>query len=267
VTVVAAFYPLAYVAAQVGGPDVTVVNLTKPGAEPHDLELTPGEVAGVGAGQVVVYLKGFQPAVDEAIATQARDKAMDVGPAASLRPAPGGGTTGATDPHFWLDPMRQAAVGDAVAARLGEVDPIRRATYLQRAQAFRALMGDLNAQYTTGLASCASRVLVTSHTAFTYLATAYGFTQVGISGLSPDAEPTPAALAALADQVRASKVTTVYTETLVSPALAQTVATEAGVAVAVLDPIEGLTGASAGKDYREVMQSNLTVLRRGQQCR
>ena len=66
--------------------------------------------------------------------------------------------------------------------------------------------------------------------------------------------------------MREHGVTTVYSETLVDPALAETLARETGAAVAVLDPLEGLTDASAGADYLEVMRGNLRVLERGQGC-
>jgi zinc transport system substrate-binding protein len=108
--------------------------------------------------------------------------------------------------------------------------------------------------------------LVTSHEAFGYLAERYGMTQVGITGLSPDTEPQPADLARVTDFVREHKVRTIYYETLVSPAIARTVAAETGASTAVLDPIEGLTKDSDGGDYLAVMRSNLQHLREGQPC-
>jgi zinc transport system substrate-binding protein len=117
-----------------------------------------------------------------------------------------------------------------------------------------------------GLANCASDLLVTSHDAFGYLAARYGLEVVGISGLSPSQEPDPAQLAEISTLVRERGVTTVYTETLVDPAVAETVAEEAGVRTAVLDPLEGLTDDSAGADYLSVMRADLATLREGQGC-
>jgi zinc transport system substrate-binding protein len=125
---------------------------------------------------------------------------------------------------------------------------------------------ELDAAYATGLAHCASTDLVTSHAAFGYLAERYGLTQRGITGLRPEDEPSPGALAEIADFVRAHHVRTVYSETLVSPAVAKTLARETGVRTAVLDPIEGLDGASGGADYLAVMRTNLATLREGQVC-
>jgi zinc transport system substrate-binding protein len=281
--VVAAFYPLQYAVQQIGGEHVTVQALTKPGAEPHDLELSPRQVARVAQADVVVFESHFQPAVDAAVAEQARKTALDVSPAARLDLAAveagpdhsvaSGDLTaaaqavhGARDPHFWLDPMRYADVGDAIAARLAERDPANATAYRANATAFRASMTALDGEFRTGLASCAVHELVTSHAAFGYLAQSYGFHQESITGLTPDAEPSPAAMAELTRHIRETGASTVYAETLVSEDVARTLARETGARLAVLDPIEGITSASAGRDYPSVMRANLQVLRAGQEC-
>ncbi len=280
-TVVAGFYPLEWAAQRVGGDRLDVSSLTPPGAEAHDLELAPQDVATVAEADLLVYLRGFQPALDEVATTEAADTAWDAGQVADLSPAaeePGheGETAeehgehaeegGALDPHFWLDPVRLATVGDALAERLAQADPKGAAAYEQNAAALRAHLEALDAEMQAGLGSCAVDTLVTGHDAFGYLADRYGLEVVGISGLSPSEEPEPAQLAEITALVRERGVTTVYTETLVDPAVAETVAREAGVRTAVLDPIEGLTDESAGSDYLEVMRANLATLREGQSC-
>ena len=285
-TVVAGFYPLEWAAQRVGGDRVDVSSLTPPGAEAHDLELAPQDVAAVTEADLLVYLEGFQPALDEAAQNEAADTAWDAGRAADLtRTAEEHAHEGetaeehaahaeeegeeegeATDPHFWLDPVRLASVGDALAERLAEADPDGAATYEQNAAALRTDLEALDAEMQAGLAGCAVDVLVTGHDAFGYLADRYGLEVVGISGLSPSAEPSPAAQAEIAELVRERGITTVYTETLVDPAVAETVAAEAGVQTAVLDPLEGLTDESAGGDYLEVMRANLATLQEGQSC-
>ncbi|MFD2093089.1 metal ABC transporter substrate-binding protein [Blastococcus deserti] len=289
--VVAGFYPLEWTAARVGGERISVTSLTPAGAEAHDLELAPQDVAAVGEADLLVYLEGFQPALDEAAGSEAGDAAWDAGQAADLvegaheegheegehaeddghaeeEHAEEGHGHGdeAADPHFWLDPTRLAAVGDALAERLGELDPEGASAYEENAAALRADLEALDEEMRTGLADCAVDTLVTGHDAFGYLADRYGFEVVGISGLSPSQEPDPSQLAEIATLVRERGVTTVYTETLVDPAVAETVAEEAGVRTAVLDPIEGLTGESAGEDYLQVMRANLATLQEGQSC-
>lgn len=291
VEVAAGFYPLAYVAEAVGGDRVSVTNLTRPGAEPHDLELAPRDVAMLTEADLVVHLAGMQPAVDDAVAaedvvafdvTEAADLSLTYRPGAheDEHPEDDGhadedehaddkdGEEGeeTVDPHFWLDPLRLAAVGEAVAERLAEVDPAGAQEYAAGAEDLTAELTALDAELAAGLSDCRVPVLVTSHNAFGYLADRYGFEQVGISGLSPEDEPDPRTVAEVAELVQERGVTTVYSETLVDPAVAQTVADEAGAQVAVLDPLEGLTDASAGDDYPSVMRANLEVLRAGQEC-
>jgi zinc transport system substrate-binding protein len=150
---------------------------------------------------------------------------------------------------------------------MAAADPGAAAAFRQRASALAGELSELDDDIRAGLADCASSDLVTSHAAFGYLAQRYGLRQVGITGISPEAEPDPRSLAAVATFVREHHVSTIYSETLVSPAVARTVARETGATTAVLDPIEGLTNASAGRDYLQVMRSNLAVLRKGQGCR
>jgi zinc transport system substrate-binding protein len=273
-TVQASFYPLQWLTEQVGGDAVTVSNLTKPGAEPHDLELTPQDVAEIARAGLVVYLSGLQPAVDEAVRDQAADRAFDAAKSANLdltfTPIEEGRAAtdeaGSVDPHFWLDPKRLADVGDALAARLGQAMPGRAAAFTERARSVRATLEALDADYRGKLAHCANKDLVTSHNAFGYLAQAYGLKQVGITGLTPEEEPSPTDLAAVTQFVRTNGVKTIYYETLVSPSIADTVARETGAGTAVLDPIEGLNDHSQGHDYLDVMRSNLANIVNGQPC-
>jgi zinc transport system substrate-binding protein len=275
--VVAAFYPLQFLAERIGGDRVTVTNLVKPGAEPHDLELRPRQVAQLADARLVVHLAGFQPALDDAIATEARKRALDVATVAPLVPAPSGAGDETDegheesrpgvglDPHVWLDPVRFAAIADAVADRLVTIDPAGAAGYRSRATALRGDLAALDNGYAAGLANCARHEIVTSHAAFGYLATRYRLNQLPISGRSPDEEPTPQHIAAVADLARRHGVTTIFFETLVSPKIAQTLAREAGARVEVLDPIEGLEPGSAG-DYLSVMRANLGKLRQALGC-
>ncbi len=271
----ASFYPLAWMAEQVGGDQVSVATLTKPGAEPHDLELTPSDVAAISDADQVVYLRGFQPAVDAAVREAGEGAAFDVTTAADLdltfTPIEDGSVrddqAGAIDPHFWLDPTRLAAVADAFAERLSQIDPEHAADYAANEAALAGRLARLDEEFTAGLADCASTDLVTSHNAFGYLARRYGLTQVGITGLTPDGEPSPAALAEITRFVERKDVGTIFFETLASPDIARTVASEAGARTDVLDPIEGLNDSSQGGDYLEVMAANLANLRRGLSCR
>lgn len=252
VEVLAAAYPFAWLAEQVGGPDVRVTNLVKPGAEPHDIELSPRQVVQVRAADLVVYLDGFQAAVDDAL--EAGDQGLDLGRVVKRQ---------GHDPHVWLDPIRMQQAAMAIGARLERVDARHAAAYRTRAMGVVAKLDDLDQAFRTALKSCERHEIVTSHSAFGYLASRYGLTQHGISGLSPDAEPSPGKMAEVAGFAREHHVTTIFFESLVDPKVAKTVAGEIGASTAVLDPIEGVTD---GNDYLSVQLRNATALRRALGC-
>ena len=278
--VIGSFYPMSWVAQRVAGSAATVKTLTKPGAEPHDLELTPRQIVDVTRADLIVYINGLQPAVDQAIDKHAKDKAVDAASLVRTLPvsgAPNAGASGAggsasggddrgeNDPHLWLDPRRLATVAMTVADRLAAGDPGHAATYQANARALVADLHALDGAFASGLHSCRQRIIVTSHAAFAYLANRYGLTQVSVAGIDPQTEPSPARLAALTGQIRQIGATTVFTETLVSPKVAQTLAREAGVRTATLDPVEGLPAGSKG-DYLSIMRQNLRTLRSALGC-
>lgn len=273
--VVVSFYPLQFVAERVGGDKVAVSNLTTPGAEPHDLELTAKQVASLTRASLVVYQKGFQPAVDSAVADERPRRVLDVSTVVPLHEHETGDDEGGAhghdhqggDPHTWLDPSAMVAYATAVADALSAADPGHAGEYRQRADALVAELRDLDRAYADGLRTCDRRVFVTSHAAFGYLAERYDLEQVGIAGLEPGTEPSPARIAEVQRIVRERHVTTIFYETLASPKVAETMARDLGVKTAVLDPVEGLTPSSRGSDYLEVMRSNLAALKEANGCR
>ena len=281
--VVAAFYPLQYAAERVAGGHAEVTNLTQPGKEPHDLELSVRQVSRVSRADVVVFEKHFQTAVDHAVAD--RDGAdLDAASVVDLLPpvehdeeAQAGEEHaeeghhehehGDLDPHFWQDPVRMAALGDALAKELGDIDPDNAATYIANAASLRADLEKLDSDFRTGLAGCKRDTVVVNHDAFGYLAK-YGLHLEPIAGLSPDAEPTAATLAALHDLIKEEGITTVFSETLVSKKTAESLAGELGTHTAVLDPLEGLSAEAEqnGGDYVSVMRQNLAALKKANAC-
>jgi zinc transport system substrate-binding protein len=255
-TVAAAFYPIAYAAQRVD-PGARVDNLTPAGAEPHDIELSVRDIARVHSADTVLYFgSGFMPALEQAVKGQ--DNAVDLLAGQRLAKGAEGGET-VLDPHVWLDPVRYAAIVREIAGAL------------HRPGADAGLLSDLRGldrEFRRGLATCERHQIVTSHAAFGYLAQRYGLEQIPLTGITPEAEPSAKAIEALVAKVKKGGATTVFFETLVSPKLAQTVAREAGVATAVLDPIEGLTKdeSERGGDYFSVMRANLAALRKALRC-
>ncbi|CAL9447589.1 zinc ABC transporter substrate-binding protein [Streptomyces sp. NPDC057340] len=278
--VVASFYPMEYLAEQIGGDHVNVTTLTEPGQEPHDLELSAKQTAEMGEADAVLYLKTLQPAVDEAIAQSDVKTKIDAATLTKLEDHGnvehdhGGeehadehaeeehseGGEHALDPHVWLDPVKYAEIAEGVAKSFEKADPDHADDYRKNAEALAKKLADLNTAYKDGLAKTDTKVFFTNHAAFGYLAERYGLTQEAINGLDPESEPSPARIKELQQEAKADGVTTVFYETLVSDKTAKTLAKDAGLKTDVLDPLEGITDKSKGDDYLGVMQSNLKAL-------
>ena len=286
--VIAAFYPLEFVAKTIGGDLISVENMTPPGVEPHDLELTPQQITTLDDADLLLYVAGFQPALEEAATQSAPANSLDVmainglnllgatedghnhGEEAHSEDGHNHGEEAhsdeemLSDPHVWLDPERLIVVAKAVAAKLSEVDPDNSETYATNLTAFVEQLEGLDADFTSGLASCERRLIVTSHAAFGYLADAYNLEQEAISGLSPESEPTPKRLNEIGKEAKADGTTTIFFETLASPKVAQTLADDLNISAAVLDPIEGI---GEGQTYFSIMESNLAALRKALNCK
>lgn len=270
--IVASFYPLAFAAERVAGERADVEDLTPPGVEPHDLELSPRQVALLHRADLVVYVgAGFQPALEDVIGDLTVPKidvldAVDVlGPAEPSDEHHDHEDAHAegVDPHIWLDPQRMQDIAAALADHLGQVDPAYRRVYERNAGELVDALRDLDAEIARGLDTCETRALVVSHEAFGYLAERYELDQVGIAGLDPESEPSPRRLAEAVAFARAADVRTIFFERLVSPAVAETVAREVGARTAVLDPLES---APPSGDYLDAMRANLKALSAGLGC-
>ncbi len=275
-TVLTSFYPLAFAAERVGGDAVTVDNLTQPGVESHDLELSAQQVGSVAEADLVVYQRGYQPSVDDAVEQNVEGEALDT---SDLYPLleddesgdsndhdPGGYDQLDGDPHVWLDPNNMQQIAGEVADQLAEIDPDNAEKYRDNMSALDTELRELDEAYKTTLDQCELDTFVVAHEAFGHMAHRYDLRQVGIGGLDPESEPSPERIADVHDIVRDEGVDTIFYEPLVSPKAAETVAADLGVESAVLDPIEGLTDETADEDYLTLMRSNLEALRTANRC-
>lgn len=281
--VAAAFYPLAHAAELAGGDEVSVSNLTTPGTEAHDLELSPKQIVTLTEADVVVYLAGFQPAVDESVAQSGASHVIEVSEFARLEEHAAhdeegheghdhdeegheGHDHGELDPHFWLDPTRLAEVVEAISAELAEVAPEASDRFAANATAATEALAVLDEEFTEGLAECERSEIFVAHAAFGYLTERYGLEQVAVVGLTPHAEPSPARIAEVQELAREHGATTIFFESRASDAVAEAIAGDLGLRTAVLDPLETLDDASAGEDYSAVMRANLAAIRDANAC-
>ncbi|WP_030826401.1 metal ABC transporter substrate-binding protein [Streptomyces hygroscopicus] len=276
--VVASFYPMQFLAERIGGNAVHVSTLTRPGVEPHDLEISPRQTADLSKAGLVVYLKGLQPSVDRAIAQAHPEHVADATSYTTLEDhgteveGDHGGEEGhgghahsgdaAADPHIWLDPVRYAQVAKGVGKALEKADPDHAETFKKNTTALVKQLNTLDQDFRSGLKDRSSDTFITTHAAFGYLSERYGLRQEAISGLDPEAEPSPARVKALHTIAKKDKVNTVFFETLVSDRTAKTLAGDLHLRTDVLDPIEGIGSKSKGDDYLQVMRSNLEALRK-----
>lgn len=273
--VIATIYPLAEFARGIVGARAEVRTLVPSGAEPHDFEPAPQDLAALRRARAFIYVgAGFEPWVDRLLPTLPAGVAVvRVTAGLPLIPAPAG-RDGARrpavlDPHAWVDPVLAREIVEAIRVALAAADPEGADAYAKGAAALDRRLADLHARFQRGLAQCDRRLLVTTHTAFAYLARRYNLEQAGLAGLEPEADPSPGTLAKMAASLRGRGVRTIFVERLASPRAAQALAREIGAEVAVLDPVEGLaTGdQAAGRDYVSIMDENLAALRAGLGCR
>jgi zinc transport system substrate-binding protein len=295
--VVATFYPLYEFARQVGGDRVDVVALVPAGVEPHDSEPSPPDMVRAQKARVFVFNgAGLEPWADRLLAEALPRDVVAVKTTEGLplltvdlprhghdhghgkpghghthepRPAADKGGTAATDPHVWLDPVLAQGQVERIRTGLAQADPDGAEVYAENARRYTATLAALHEDFEKGLAECARRDIVVSHAAFGYLARRYRLQQVPVMGLAPEAEPSPAEMAAIVRFARRHRVKHIFFETLVSSRLAETLAREIGARTLVLDPVEGLSpeDLAAGRDYAAIMRANLENLRTALECR
>lgn len=279
--VAVAFYPIEEAARAVAGDRVEILDLTPVGTSPHDLEVTPQVADRLADVDLVLYLgAGFQPAVEDVVAalpdTVARVDLLDGMELLAVDeqlPGTDGEVDGEVlaggfDPHVWLDPVRYQAMTGMIGDALAAIDPAGADAYAAGAERFEARLQTLHDRIATSLATCASRTIVTSHRAFGYFADRYGLDQLPIAGVSPAAEPDPRSMEAIAQAARERDVRTIFYESVVPRAFAETIAGEIGAAVDALEPVETLTEdqIAIGLDYLTLMDQNRAALVRGLPC-
>lgn len=300
-TIVVGAYPFAYAAQAIVGDKADVNNLLAPGADSHDLELTPQQTAAVKAADLVVYQSKLQASLDEAVEQQSPKNVLDSADFLELRLANQSDHAeahedgdedaddhadehnhsdqedndadehnhsdhGKYDPHVWLNPLNVSEIGDKIAETMAKIDPKNADTYKANAATLDNQMKSLDSDFDAGLANCEIKTFITNHAAFGYLAHRYHLEHIGISGLSTEEEPSPARIEEIHKLATASKVTTIFYEQAVSSKVAETIASDLGLDTDVLDPVETLSDKSKGKDYAEVMRSNLTSLKKANRC-
>jgi len=270
IKVSASFYPIYFLAQQIAGDKADAYNITPAGAEPHDYEPTAKDMANIENSNMIVLNGGGLEAWGDNIKQNSGNKAVIV--------VAGEGLTTKTiveennqrtDPHIWLSPVLAKEMANKILAGFVQIDPENKEYYQANAQVLISKLENLDNEYKQGLADCKNKSIITSHSAFGYLASAYELEQVSVTGLSPDAEPSAQQLAEIVEFAKDNNVKYIFFESLVSPKLSETIATEIGAKTLILNPLEGLTNEeiSQGKNYFTEMESNLTNLKTALECK
>lgn len=263
ISIVASFYPLADFGENVGRNYVQVANITPAGAEPHDYEPTPQDIAKIYKAKLFVFNgNGLDNWADKIRDDLEKNGVMVIKMSEYV-------DSFQNDPHFWLSPLNAIKEVNVIADALINVDPTHKEEYNKNRDNYVSQLLELDKEFRSGLADCEYNEIITSHDAFGYLSKEYGFKTLYILSLSADAEPTAKAIADLSSIAKEKGIKYIFFETLVSPRIAETIANEIGGKTLVLNPIEGLTSEEikSGKDYVSIMKDNLTNLRIALQCK
>jgi zinc transport system substrate-binding protein len=281
--VVVSLFPLQEFAKAVGGDRAQVTLLLPPGAEPHTWEPKPSDMVRITQADIFIYIgPSMEPWVDKVLkAAQGKNlMILQASQGFSLlqaEPPEGGRTTHPqgesrrekSDPHIWLDFALDLKMVDAIAALFSERDPAQASFYKKNAEAYKEKLKNLDEKYRHSLAGCRHREIVLSgHAAFAYLARRYGLQQIALSGVSPDAEPTPQKMVEVIRTTRQKGIRFIFSEELVHPRLSRALAREAGVAVLTLNPGPNLTPKQVKQKltFLDLMEQNLKNLKKGLEC-
>lgn len=282
--VMASFYPVYDFAVKIGGEKAEVTNMVPAGTEPHDWEPATRDITNLEQADVFVYSgAGMEHWVEDVLKSLENQKLVTVEASNGVTLREGHGHEedheeadqeneaaaeeehdhGEYDPHVWLSPLNAKKEMENIKNAFIEADPDNKDYYEANYKTYADKFDELDQSFKDTLSPLPNKVIVVSHEAFGYLCNAYGLTQMGIEGLSPDSEPDPARMAEVIDFVKENNVKTIFFEELVSPKVAEAIAKETGAVTQVLNPMEGLSEEEikAGGDYFSVMEKNLAALK------
>jgi len=259
--VTTSFYPYYYFTERIGGNKADVTDITPPGGEPHDYEPSSGDIVKIDSSKLLI-LNGAVESWGSKIQQDLKGTNTQIlvaGTGLFSQNVIDENGINSVDPHIWLSPRLAKIQVSRILNAFINIDPANKNYYTANTNKLLSDLTILDQDYKTGLSSCQKKDIVTSHAAFGYLATDYELTQIPIAGLSPDAEPSLKQLADIANFSKVNGIKYIFFESLASPKLSQTIASEVGAQTMVLDPIEGLTpdALSKGGNYLTVMRQNL----------
>lgn len=284
--VVTSLYPLYDFTKNIGRDKVEVILLMPPGVEPHSFEPKPADVLMLDKADLFIYTnKYMEPWAEKLVKGIESKKVAIVDSSKGIQFIEEEGAHdhhfekrtnkekhmhGGMDPHIWLDLGNAVKMVDNIAQALALKDPANSDYYLKNAEAYKAVLQELDRNFKKGLADCASRKIISGgHMAFSYLAKRYSLDTVSAYGFSPDAEPTPGQLIYISRLIKNEGVKYIFYEELLMPRVAEMLAKESGVQMLFLNGLHNISREEFEKSssFVTLMGNNLNNLKKGLQCR
>lgn len=270
--VVATIYPLADLAANVGGGLVEVKTLLPPGANPHTFEPRPSQMAEISRSRLFFKVGAgldFWAGKFASAASKGGLRVVDASEGIDLigeteaheeerkgEPAEGRHS----NPHYWLDPLSAMRIVDTITKAMVEADPARAETYRANAGRYKAQLKALDDEIKAAAAGFKMREFISLHSAWPYFARRYGLKEATVIEPSPGKEPSPKYLAGVVRETRRIGAKAILAEPYLNPKAARVIASETGIKVLNPDPI-GAPGLPGRSSYLELMRYNLSIFR------
>jgi len=259
VHVITSFLPAYCFTCAIAGDAARVENLVSSSVEPHDYQLSPGDLRRLQtADLIVVNGLGLEPwleKVEAAVSGRKKIATLSDRIGSELLIAASGDEI---NPHIWLDPALVAISATNILSALVTLDPLNSQIYAHNANAFIQRLHDLDQTIKSLLQPFRGKTFVTYHDAFPYFARHYELNLVGVVEQVAEVPPSARELTKLFNVIRREKVRAIFTEPLDPPRLARQIAEDAGIALGVLDTIE--TGPIDSSAYEKAMLQNAAAL-------
>lgn len=274
ISIVTTIYPVYDFACNIAGDKAEIINLVPAGMEPHDFELSTGDMQLLEQADVFIYNgAGMEHFVDKTLDSISNEELVVVECAKDVTLLEASHTHEGEeddeheeklDPHTWLSASNAILEAEAIKDALIDVDEANAGYYENNFESYKEQLTELDELYKSELADLSKDTIVVAHEAFGYLCKEYGLHQEGIEGLTADSEPDSARMKEIIDFCKDNDIQVIFFEELVSPKVAETVASEIGAETMVLNPIEGLTAEqeAEGLDYIGLMKQNLEALKK-----
>jgi zinc/manganese transport system substrate-binding protein len=260
---------LSEITQKIGGNNATVTSLIKPGQDPHEYQLTPGDLTAAttsdlvllsGKGMEATYLNNLRDALPKRVEVLAvGDQLPSLGKGSREEKA--GSEEATEDPHWWNSVSDVEKAAAIVRDELIHLDPAHAADYQAGAQAYLSQLKELDLWAKRKIAELPRdrRKLVTSHDAFQYFAQEYGFQIDSIEGLTTDQEPSVSHVSALIAEIKRQRVKAIFLENTLNPKVSAEITRESGAKIGGTLYADGL-GPGDGETYDSMTRHNVNTI-------